>query len=270
MPVLIDLGGDWVKVGTKIRCKEPISFDNPIVRGRPFQIPVGREAAIVSIGPGEARDEAGHPVWVDDIEPGSIVIGWFDFGTGSRNGYYTQMRGDFAHFWEPLVVAQARERPERPMILDHHPSIRPKDYAGTKVWEEGSSNRPPLREQYSEGQRRYIGFWAASSDPEADSYAQKGILLPWPEDFVDESWDPEERAMVVRFLKAGQEVEWWRGSSFCRFKCGHSMGGTDLSDGHYVWPFGFAHYVEDHGVKPPKEFINHVWRANGVMKGCFG
>ena len=48
------------------------------------------------------------------------------------------------------------------------------------------------------------------------------------------------------------------------------MGGTDLSDGHYVWPFGFAHYVEAHGVKPPQEFIDHVWRANGVMKGCFG
>jgi hypothetical protein len=36
------------------------------------------------------------------------------------------------------------------------------------------------------------------------------------------------------------------------------MGSHDLTDGVFVWPEGYAHYIEKHDVKPPREFIEHV------------
>ena len=35
-------------------------------------------------------------------------------------------------------------------------------------------------------------------------------------------------------------------------------GSLELTDGTYVWPEGLAHYVEQHGVKLPGEFLEHA------------
>jgi hypothetical protein len=92
---------------------------------------------------------------------------------------------------------------------------------------------------------------------------------------VDTTWDEAQRAAVVTYLKTGETFESWRGSSWCRFKwrvsppeeeppryigCDvpHLSGYRDFTDGTYVWPEAFFHYVEKHGVKPPNEFIQHV------------
>jgi hypothetical protein len=53
------------------------------------------------------------------------------------------------------------------------------------------------------------------------------------------------------------------GYSDCRF-CGCNNGDSDLSDGDYLWPSGFAHYLEAHDVKPPKVFLEHI-RANNYQ-----
>lgn len=84
--------------------------------------------------------------------------------------------------------------------------------------------------------------------------------LPDPEDFVDFSWSTEERARVAAYLRAGAVVERWFGTSPCRI-CGCENGSTCLSDGVFVWPAGFAHYVEVHAVRPPPEFVAHALRA---------
>lgn len=36
------------------------------------------------------------------------------------------------------------------------------------------------------------------------------------------------------------------------------MGTAEQTDGVYVWPEGLAHYVAEHNVRLPKEFVNHV------------
>jgi hypothetical protein len=36
------------------------------------------------------------------------------------------------------------------------------------------------------------------------------------------------------------------------------VGSGELSDGRYVWPEGLAHYVAEHGVRLPNEFVHHV------------
>ncbi len=37
-----------------------------------------------------------------------------------------------------------------------------------------------------------------------------------------------------------------------------TMGSTCLSDGHFIWPVGLAHYVDKHLVRPPEEFVRHA------------
>lgn len=102
-----------------------------------------------------------------------------------------------------------------------------------------------------------VGFW-------------KGSLfdgLPDPRRLVDVTWDPHERALVVAYLKAGREANAFFGYSHCRFECGkqdRDLGCHDLTDDVYVWPEGYAHYIEDHGVRPPADFVAHVMKRSGT------
>ncbi|MFC1611737.1 hypothetical protein ACFL6C_12315 [Myxococcota bacterium] len=97
-----------------------------------------------------------------------------------------------------------------------------------------------------------IGFWRG---PEGS----KDAGLPDPRDFVDPGWDPQEKRLVVQYLKEGGELHAYLGYSWCRFDTSHrGMGCRDLTDGTYVWPEGLVHYLEVHDVKPPREFITHV------------
>lgn len=214
--------GDWVKVGTKIRCKEPFSIENPVTK-KPFEIPVGMEAEI-----SETRSK--------------IRIGGIKYYAGYE-GFIDQLLGDFIYFWEPAgPIAPARPRPQRSMIVSCHPS-----YATTY---DSSKYRG----------KKLIGYWAGSHDPDSDEYAHKGHELPWPADFIDPSWDHEEQQRVVGYLANGTCLVGWKGYSWCRIgreKCRVS-GAYDMTDGTYVWPEGFAHYVEVHKVKPPQEFIDHL------------
>ncbi len=81
-----------------------------------------------------------------------------------------------------------------------------------------------------------------------------------PRDFVDPSWDPLERSRVARHLSAGRVLASYRGMSWCRMGCapGSGMGSRDLTDGVYVWPEGYVHYLLLHAVRPPAEFVRHV------------
>jgi hypothetical protein len=47
------------------------------------------------------------------------------------------------------------------------------------------------------------------------------------------------------------------GQSSCRF-CGADNGALEYSDGVYQWPEGLAHYVSDHSVRLPGEFVAHA------------
>lgn len=101
-----------------------------------------------------------------------------------------------------------------------------------------------------------VGFWAGAG-------LLDGLLLPDPRKLVDAAWDPLARAAVVAHLRSGDVCESYFGYSWCRFNCGRReehMGNKDLTDGVYVWPEGFVHYVETHLVRPPPEFVAHVLR----------
>jgi hypothetical protein len=103
---------------------------------------------------------------------------------------------------------------------------------------------------------RTVGYWpfrATASVGPIVTRQEKYV----PPEAIDSSWDAEERAFVIAYLKAGEVRTRWRGISGCAI-CHCHNGSTDLTDGEWVWPQGYAHYLEKHGVKPPAEFIEHV------------
>ena len=98
-----------------------------------------------------------------------------------------------------------------------------------------------------------IGYWRSESEPH----------WPDPSDFVDEDWDQIERRRVAAYLSSGVVPRAAAGYSKCRI-CGQRNGSAEHTDGVYLWPEGLAHYVTDHAVRLPVEFVEHVmavWNA---------
>lgn len=94
---------------------------------------------------------------------------------------------------------------------------------------------------------RRVGFWWSDNEP----------WFPHPKSFVDPKWGRVDREVVSLYLERGLTKDTYFGHSVCRF-CGKENGCRDLTDGTYVWPEGYAHYLREHGVKPPIHFIEHV------------
>jgi hypothetical protein len=117
------------------------------------------------------------------------------------------------------------------------------------------------------GKYKFIGFWAQS---QAEMLLQLGvkIIFPWPADLVDETWTNDlngkrEKHKILYYMKMQPKVEHWLGYSWCRICDKHNNGASDQSDGVYYWPEGYIHYIEEHNVKPPQEFIDHVIQKLG-------
>ena len=102
---------------------------------------------------------------------------------------------------------------------------------------------------------RAIGFWR---DPEIRDHRYRHPIA-----FVDADWDPGDRRLVAEHLRSGKRAMSCMGYSWCRFHCGvddSEMGDSDFSDGLWLWPEGLAHYVLEHAVRLPEEFLQHVRR----------
>lgn len=94
-----------------------------------------------------------------------------------------------------------------------------------------------------------IGYWRADGD------ATSGY--PHPSDWVDWSWDQEERSIVGAYFASGTVFRAYMGLSPCRI-CGRPNGAAEYTDGTYVWPEGLAHYIDDHGVRLPDALVGHA------------
>jgi hypothetical protein len=106
---------------------------------------------------------------------------------------------------------------------------------------------------------RRIGFWAAIDNPDHDSR--------WPDvrKFVDPAWNESDRLSAGFYLDRGMSVNAWMGCSSCRF-CGTNNGCEDLTDGTYLWPEGLAHYIREHQVRLPDEFIHHMYAETARLE----
>lgn len=85
--------------------------------------------------------------------------------------------------------------------------------------------------------------------------------LPRPQDHVDWSWSKRERKLVLAYVTDRRfRRTAYRGYSTCRICDKWNNGSADFTDGVYLWPEGYGHYIDVHGVKPPRDFIEHVLR----------
>ncbi|MHA2427917.1 MAG: hypothetical protein ACXADB_07835 [Candidatus Hermodarchaeia archaeon] len=97
-----------------------------------------------------------------------------------------------------------------------------------------------------------VGFWSGNGEYN-DKYRDV-------KDHIDTGWSPLIKEAVLMHLRAGKTDNHQKGWSDCRV-CGKMNGSTEQTDGTYIWPDGFAHYIIEHNVKPPQEFIDHVIRC---------
>lgn len=100
-----------------------------------------------------------------------------------------------------------------------------------------------------------VGFFAPqwSTFPNTENY-------PQAQDCIDLAWDETERRTVLAYMEGvmtNPPTASYRGFSTCRI-CNCHNGSRDYSDSVYLWPQGYPHYIEQHGVKPPQEFIHHI------------
>jgi len=95
-----------------------------------------------------------------------------------------------------------------------------------------------------------IGYWLGWSE------------LGWPDvrNSVDPSWHEDERQEVTAYLRKGTLFRSFMGHSVCRFCC-IPNGASEQTDGSYFWPEGLAHYLEQHDVRLPDQFVEHARRG---------
>jgi hypothetical protein len=106
---------------------------------------------------------------------------------------------------------------------------------------------------------RAVGYWYSDPSLRLGDNAR----FPDPRSLIRPGWLAAEKEQILAYLRSGWTWAHWRGHSYCRFQCGisHSeMGSRCLSDGIWVWPEGLPHYVQEHDVYLPYEFIRTMRR----------
>jgi len=93
-----------------------------------------------------------------------------------------------------------------------------------------------------------LGYWIRSLD---DSE-----FFP-PQEFVG-PMDADVRLVVADYLDRGDERQIYRSHLSCRFCCGYEVVYRKLTDGRWVWPSDLGHYVREHGITLPSDFVEHV------------
>ncbi len=104
-----------------------------------------------------------------------------------------------------------------------------------------------------------VGFWGNS---EGSDYGGP-VLLPRAD------YSNELKSKIIGYLKNGIRLRGYLGLDYCRFRCGirpQEMGSCDYTDGKYVWPQGYYHYLEIHNVMLPQWFVDHIAKTNSVIR----
>jgi hypothetical protein len=100
-----------------------------------------------------------------------------------------------------------------------------------------------------------IGYWRQERE-----YSN----FPHPNDLIDiEFWKNNSKyeKYVVSYLIHGKPCNFFRGFSQCRI-CEKILGTFERTDGCYIWPDQLEHYVAEHKVMLPKQFIYHIMNEN--------
>ena len=118
-----------------------------------------------------------------------------------------------------------------------------------------------------------IGFWQPTK-----SLSLKDKQLPIVKDNQDCHWDENEKQMVLSYLEIPflKEKIWDIPKSkestnliepytmailkrtYTCIICNKKSPQVLHTNGQFYWPSGYRHYIEEHYVKPPQEFLDYV------------
>lgn len=96
----------------------------------------------------------------------------------------------------------------------------------------------------------------------------------WPQELVQKDIT-DDMASLASYLSKGSEAIHWMGYSSCRI-CGLTLGVSCLTDGVYIWPEKLEHYILEHKISLPIDFLQHAqknkWKVektnyNGLYDG---
>jgi hypothetical protein len=92
----------------------------------------------------------------------------------------------------------------------------------------------------------------------------------WPQEISGKSiLTVEEKKWAVNYLKSGHVALRWKGYDDCRI-CKQTLGTKCLTDGTFIWPEKIEHYLEEHDILFPDEFVLHMnkqrWRISPQLK----
>lgn len=91
---------------------------------------------------------------------------------------------------------------------------------------------------------RPVGYWTS----------RRGDGLPDPRQLMSVKWERDRRSMIAAYLSSAAVLERLDSKQTCSI-CGADGGRKERTDGVWRWPEMLAHYVAQHGVQLPQEFI---------------
>jgi hypothetical protein len=93
-----------------------------------------------------------------------------------------------------------------------------------------------------------IGFWYSETEPF------------YPKPVANKStFSKEELEDIEKYLTSEEHyVTQYKGFSLCRI-CNKMNGTKSLSDGKFIWPSGYIHYIREHKIWVPEFFIQHIF-----------
>lgn len=98
-----------------------------------------------------------------------------------------------------------------------------------------------------------IGFWKNDSNTEE---GRKEV------EAAQGSITDEERKAIVSYIESSKMSVGYMGWANCRV-CGERLGALDMRtpDNNFVFPERYEHYITEHNVRPPEDFIKAaiVW-----------
>lgn len=95
---------------------------------------------------------------------------------------------------------------------------------------------------------KQVGYWRQKENSNEP--------LPWPSSNIRHLPD-DTKHKIILYLTNGKEYAAWMGFSMCRL-CGCINGTTCRTDGKFVWPEGYAHYIDKHDVAVDPELLAHI------------
>ncbi|MEK6833229.1 MAG: hypothetical protein AABY32_04225 [Nanoarchaeota archaeon] len=101
-----------------------------------------------------------------------------------------------------------------------------------------------------------VGYW--------NGYYEKNNKYIWPQEIISKN-KIENKDKIVQYLSKGSDAICWRGFAGCRI-CDTLLGTRCLSDGTWIWPQRLEHYIIEHNIVLPEEFINYMEESNWEPK----